>query len=206
MAASKLSLPDALAQLERLPDCFEGDHCAIGVGEMGLDSVFAGVETLDVQERVFRDQLKFARDTNRPIVLHAVGCHGRVLDRLRKDGLPASGGMIHSFSGAPGLAQAYLGLGLHISVSGRALNPRSRKLRATISMVPMHRLLLESDAPDQAPVKGARNEPTVLLQLGKRIAEIRGCKPDDILRDSARNCMALFGLKPSLEGRPDDEV
>jgi TatD DNase family protein len=195
VAAAKLTEIDAMVELDGLDACFEGDNCAIGVGEIGLDRVFARPETLDVQMTVFRAQLDFARRRNMPIVLHAVGCHGAVLDVLRSDGVPSAGGMVHSFGGAPGLAQAYLSLGLHISVSGLALNPNAHRLQQTIAQVPKDRLLLESDAPDQGLTKGARNEPIILEELGKHIAEIRGCKASDILRDSARNCIKLFGQK-----------
>jgi len=187
--------------LDGLPACFEGKGAAVGVGETGLDRRFAAPETLPGQEIAFRAQLALARSGNRPVVLHVVAAHGHTLDVLRRDGLPAAGGLVHSYSGSAELVSEYVSLGLSISFSGNVLRPGAKKLRRAVSVVPEAHLLVETDAPDQAPAgRGVRNTPSTLIEVGRCLADVRGGTADDILNRSRQNLERIFGAHWPVEG------
>lgn len=193
--AAKLT-PDAIdAALDGLPAQLDGPHAACGIGETGLDRLFADPETLPRQIHAFRAQLAIARTHDRPLVLHIVRAHGKALEILKADGIPAAGGVVHSFSGNRELAREYLTLGLHIGFAGPICRANARTLRGAAEDVPLDRLLVETDAPDQSPPGGpARNEPTTLIAVAEAVAAARGVEPDAVLRRSTRNAEALFGV------------
>ncbi len=206
MRCGQLDDPACDAALAALPDCFAGDAPASGVGETGLDTHFVPRDTLDRQLRCFRAQIDLARRLDRPIVLHIVGpgTHGRVLDTLRADGVPAAGGMVHMYGGSAELVRAYVGLGLCLSFGGPVAHPKARRLRAAAVEVPPDRLLLETDAPDLAPAGfGPRNEPASLPIVAAALAALRGEPAEVILARAAARTRALFGapLHPGNFGR-----
>jgi TatD DNase family protein len=201
VSVAQMDAEDRERALAALPQCFTGDTPAIGVGETGLDRRFADPETVPIQVEVLRAHLALARDADLPVVLHVVSAHGQTLDVLRRDGLPAAGGMVHSYSGSADLVAEYVALGLSISFSGNVVRPTAKKVRKAVSAVPRDRLLVETDAPDQSPVgRGVRNEPTTLLEVACCVAALRGGAADEILTLSRRNLERIFGPQWPLEG------
>lgn len=193
--AAEMTVGAIDAALAGLPAQFEGPHAASGLGETGLDKLFACSETMDVQVHAFRAQLALARELDQPLVLHILHTHGRAMALLKADGLPKAGGVIHSFSGNAELARQYVKLGLCIGFVGAVCRPNARKLHGAAAAVPDERLLIETDAPDQSPPDHPRrNEPTALLAVAEAVARIRGRRPEDVLVLSTRNSERLFGV------------
>ncbi len=185
------------AAVAALPDAFAGADAAVGVGETGLDGRFG--DRLEAQTAAFRAHLAFARARDLPVVLHVVRAHGAALDVLRGDGVPRAGGMMHAFSGSAEVAEVCVDLGLHVSFAGPIVNANARKLRAAAARVPLDRLLVETDAPDQPLPDGpARNEPACVRRVAAAVAAARGEDEETVLRAAARNAAALFG--PFEEG------
>ena len=194
VSVAKMDAEERARAMEELPQCFTGDTPAIGVGETGLDRRFAAPETLPIQVEVMRAHLALARDADLPVVLHVVAAHGHTLDVLRRDGLPAAGGMVHSYSGSADLVAEYVALGLSISFAANVVRPAAKKVRRAVSAVPRDRLLVETDAPDQSPAgPRVRNEPTALLDVARCVAELRGGATDEILALSRSNLERIFG-------------
>ncbi len=149
--------PDALAVLAARGDL------AI-VGETGLDRRNARTETAwQAQVALFRDHLALARTRGLPVVLHVVGAYPEALAWLRRDGVPAAGGMVHAWSGPVDLVAPYVALGLQLSFGGPVT--RSRKVLEAALATPDEARLLESDAPDQPLAGRAASEPADVAQL-----------------------------------------
>ncbi|MED5357858.1 MAG: TatD family hydrolase, partial [Pseudomonadota bacterium] len=180
--------------IEHLRDTLTMAPGPCGLGEMGLDRRFASPESLPRQIEAFRTQLSLAREIDRPVVLHVVAAHGQVLQILRADGVPPSGGVVHSFSGAAGLAEQYLALGLHLGLSTAICRGRNKKIDGSIRRIPWNRIMVETDAPDQGVVPGSRNEPSELVRVATYIAQIRGCTSHEVLAASTTNFLTLFGV------------
>lgn len=167
------------------------------IGEIGLDAL--DVErraALPRQERAFRAQLALAREHDLPIVLHILRTHGEALRVLKADGVPRRGGVVHSYSGSAELVPEYLKLGLSISFAGAVTYPRARRIAAAAKGVPIERLLVETDAPDQTPWarRPARNEPAFLHEILDALAIIREEPAAKLVAATSSNARRLFGL------------
>jgi TatD DNase family protein len=190
-----------LAHLERALDGALG-VAPVGLGELGLDrSRQVAADSLPRQERLFRAQLALARERDLPVVLHVVRAHDRALAILRRDGLPAAGGMVHSASTPPEQVGAWLALGLHLSFAGGVT--RHEKARGAAARVPLDRLLAETDAPDQAPAgRDGPNEPAWLGDVVRALAEVHGRSPEELAAITEANARRLFRLPPPPTERP----
>ena len=112
------------------------------VGEIGLD----GVKDLPGQEENFSAQLQLAARFCRPAVIHCVKSWGRMLELLKKAGLP--GFMLHAYGGSPEMIKDLAALGGYFSFGGELTDPKRAKLRAALAAVPRDRLLLETESPE----------------------------------------------------------
>lgn len=191
--------PALRAQLDALHAEFRDDGAAVAVGETGLDAHFVDASTLDVQLRAFREQLALARALDVPVVLHVLGrgTHARAIDVLRSDGLPARGGIVHSFSGSADVAQIYQRLGLVCSFAGAVARPAAAKVHAACRAIADDRLMVETDAPDQAPPgTPSRMEPARLGEVADAMARVRGTTSAILLARSAATARRLFPTLP----------
>ena len=167
----------------------------VALGETGLDrSRRVAKESLPVQERAFRLQLSLARALDLPVVLHIVRSHGRALDIVRQDGLPRAGGLVHAFSASAEVAHAWVRVGAHISFSTALARRGAKRARAAASIVPLERVLIESDAPDQSPFPDSDlpNEPANLPYALRALASLRQESEAEIAERTTLNARALF--------------
>ncbi len=166
---------------------------AVAVGECGLDYY---IEELDKQQQIqlFMSQLYLARDAQLPVIVHARRSVEDVLHCLRK--VPGIQGVIHSFAGSLQQAHQVLKLGFYLGFGGPITYPRAHKLRELVKQLPLDRLLLETDAPDQplSNHRGERNEPAYLVEILEIFAELRGQDPLEIAAIATRNTRDLFKL------------
>lgn len=176
-----------------------GAHLArpgvVAVGEIGLDYHYDH-SPRPAQRQALAAQLALARAAGLPVVLHERESAPDLLDILRAEGLPASGGVWHAFSGGPDLARAALDLGLHLGFGGMVTFRRGTdEIRASARLCPPERLLLETDAPYLAPVphRGRRNEPAFLAATAGFLAELRGVAADELAATATDNARRLFG-------------
>ena len=102
--------------------------------------------------------------------------------------------MIHCFTAGRALAEAALGLGLYISLSGIVTFRKAEELRAIARELPLDRLLVETDAPYLAPVprRGKTNEPAYVAHTAAFLAELRGLPADEFARITSENFFRLF--------------
>jgi len=172
----------------------------VALGETGFDRLTnTSRAAMALQEVAFRAQLRLAKRFDLPVVLHLLKSDEPALRVLREEGLPERGGVVHSFSGAKELALALVKLGLHVSFCGTLAFPQSRRLREAASVVPLERLLIETDSPDQAPppFRGTPNRPEHLPLVVAALAEVRGLTLAETARVTSENAFRLFGLPES---------
>lgn len=166
-----------------------------GVGETGLDHAVARTPEARVrQHETFRTHLALARERDVPVVVHCVRAYGKLLRAVRRDGLPAAGGMVHAWSGPAELVDDAVAVGLHLSFAAPVV--RSRRLQQALARVPADRLLLETDAPDQALDAGGRGEPADLIRVAAEVAALRQVDRDALLARTAANARRLFPALP----------
>ncbi len=165
---------------------------ARAVGEMGLDYHYDFSPRV-VQQRVFRSQLALARDLGLPVVVHTREADADTLAILGEGGVPPRG-VLHCFTGSADLARAALDLGLYISLAGVVTFPRATDLRDVVRLVPLDRMLVETDSPFLSPVphRGARNEPANVVRVIEVIARVHQVEATDVVRQTTANFHALF--------------
>ena len=169
----------------------------IAIGEIGLDYQYEDNPAKEVQEIVFRRQIRLAREVGLPIVIHsrdAMEDTMRVLKEERREG--DYRGIFHCFSGSYEQSLVCLKMGFHISVGGPLTYPNSRKLPRIVEKLPLDRLLVETDCPylSPQPRRGKRNEPANVRFVAEKIAELRDTTSEEIAAKTTANAMRLFRL------------
>jgi TatD DNase family protein len=159
------------------------------VGEIGLDALRGKTDAhRHAQRRALRLQLAWARERDRPVILHAVRSLPEVLDVVSQDGLPARGGYIHDFSGGRDLALRAVALGLHLSFGPSLRRPSAHKVRDAALAIPLERTLIETGSPG---IKHDR-EPKDLIAIAKALALLRGQNPVDVLALTGENARRVL--------------
>ncbi len=170
------------------------------VGEIGLDYYYMH-SPRDRQIRVFREMLHLALEAQRPVVVHVRDAHEDAIRILSETDMGRVGGVIHCFSGGPDEAQAYLDMGLHISISGVVTYKKAEVLREVAASLPGDRLLVETDSPYLGPGdrRGRRCEPAYVAFTAERLAELREVPPQTLARRTRENGLSLFGIRPVVQ-------
>jgi len=179
-----------LARLQSLA----AEYRVVAIGEIGLD-YYRDLSPRDVQRRVFIEQLALAQERRLPVILHNRDGTEDLLRILGEVKLPA-GGVIHSFLGDEALARRFLKLGLYLGIGGPITYPANDLLRQAVAVVPLERILLETDCPYLTPVphRGKRNEPTHVALVAQEVARVQGIPADEVARQTTANAVALFRL------------
>ena len=183
--------PDRVVEVVR--EQFAGTPSARAIGEIGLDYHY-DFSPPDVQQLVFRSQVRLARELQLPVVVHTRDADKDTVAILRDEGGGEVRGVLHCFTGDVSLARAGLDLGFYISLAGIITFPKASELRTTVSGVPLDRLLTETDSPFLAPVphRGGRNEPAYVTRIVAALAGLYGLTPADLASRTAANFHALF--------------
>ena len=178
--------------LDALPGQLE-THRAVAVGEIGLDYFVPGLEP-EQQRDYFHRQLRIARDLDLPVIVHARRAVDEVTSTMKRVG--GLRGVVHSFSGSAQQARRLWDMGFHIGIGGPVTYERAQRLRHIVATMPIDRLLLETDSPDQpgACHRGQRNEPANLLEVLQAIAQLRGESEEAIASATTANASSLFGF------------
>jgi TatD DNase family protein len=179
----------------------------IAWGEIGLD-YFYDHSPRDVQSKVFRQQMELARAAKLPIIIHCRpsdnsenawdDCLALIAEHWTSSGL---GGILHCFTGSVEHARAGLDLGFMISFAGNITFPKAQNIRDAAQMVPLDRMLIETDSPYLAPIphRGQRNEPAFVVETARQIGSIRGFAAEEIGARTAENFCRFFHLSKKAE-------
>jgi len=186
-----------IEELARRPEC-------VGIGETGLDW-FKNFSPREAQFETFLWQLDLARRLEKPVVIHCRDAHEDVVRCLAQ--FPGITGVMHCYTMGPEELEPYLGAGLHISFSGVVTYPKNDRNRAAGALVPLERLLVETDCPYLAPQgrRGQRNEPAFVSAVLEELARVRSQPFEELARESSANAARLFGL-PEPEGGGDERL
>ena len=171
-------------------------------GEIGLD-YFYDHSPRDVQKTVFLKQMELARAAKLPIIIHCRpsensenawnDCLALIAEHWTSTGL---GGILHCFTGTGEHARRGLDLGFMISVAGNITFPKAQNIRDAAQIVPLDRMLIETDSPYLAPIpyRGQRNEPAFVKEVARQIAELRRTSAEEIGFQTTQNFYRFFKL------------
>lgn len=158
----------------------------VAFGEIGLDYHY-DFSPREVQREVFIEQLRLASEVNLPITIHTREAWDDTMAILRARW--SGPGVMHCFTGDPAQAREALDLGFHLSYGGVLTFKTAENVRESARITPDDRLLIETDAPYLAPIphRGKRNEPAMIVETARKLAEVRGSTPDAIAALTASN-------------------
>jgi len=192
------------AMHERLRAAALATHSApvAGLGELGLDFHYDH-SPRDAQRDAFRRQLALAHELGLPVTVHLRAAHEEGLAILAECGVPQAGCIIHCFTEGPDMAERFLALSdaVVISVAGPVTFAKAQQIRDALQVVPLDRLLLETDSPflAPAPYRGEPNEPAFTVLNAARVAETLGLDTATIASRCMDNARRIFAAR---EARP----
>jgi TatD DNase family protein len=191
-AAGKFAA-DPAAAATSADAAIDGQPLTRAIGEIGLDYHY-DFAPRDVQQQVFRQQIRLARRRRLPIVIHTREADDDTFRILGEESAHEIGGVFHCFTGDREMASRALDIGFHISLAGIVTFPRALELQEVAKMVPLDRLLIETDSPFLAPVphRGKRNEPANVVRVAETVATLRGSDVASIGGAALHNFERLF--------------
>lgn len=172
------------------------DGKVIAIGECGLDYFYDKSDRAAQRER-FSAHIEAARASGLPLVIHTREAETDTADMLgsaAKAGCGEVTGVLHCFTGSAELARKGMDLGYYVSMSGIVTFKNARELQETARMIPLDRLLVETDSPFLAPVpnRGKTCEPAFVADTAEFLAELRGEPIERLAEATTANFFRLF--------------
>jgi TatD DNase family protein len=177
----------------------------IAWGEIGLD-YFYDHSPREIQKKVFQQQMELAKAAKLPIIIHCRpsensenawdDCLTMIKDHWTSTG---QGGILHCFTGSVEHAKRGLDLGFLISFAGNITFPKAQPIRDAAKIVPLDRMLIETDSPYLAPIphRGQRNEPAFVKEVARQVGELRSLSPEEVGGQTTQNFHNFFKLQPN---------
>lgn len=167
----------------------------VAVGEIGLDYYWDKEPEVQARQREwFRYQLQLAKESALPVSIHSREAAADTMEIMKEataDGIP---GVIHCYSYSKEQALEYIDMGYYIGVGGVVTFKNARKLKETVEVIPLERILLETDCPYMAPEpnRGKRNSSLYLTYVADAIAGLKGVTPEEVKTVTYENALRLF--------------
>lgn len=191
--------PDEVGDLNEERFAFLKEQCrkekVVAIGEIGLDYYWNN-ESHELQKQWFVRQLELARELNLPVIIHSRDAAEDTL-KIMKEHAQGLRGVIHCFSYSKELAEEYVKMGFHIGIGGVVTFKNGKKLKEVAEVVPLERILLETDCPYLAPepYRGKRNSSIYIPYIAQAIADIKGITYEEVVAQTEQNGKSLFGRK-----------
>lgn len=181
--------------LSRMRQAFLRDERLRAVGEIGLDYHYDR-SPREVQREAFVRQLAMARELGKPVAVHCREAEDDMLAILREQGFEGWPVMWHCFGGGPELAGKIIDAGWTISIPGPVTYKKNEDLRRAVEIIPLERLVVETDAPYLAPEphRGSRNEPAMCAFAAACVAEVKGLDVQVAWKVMGDNARRFFGI------------
>ncbi len=183
-------------------DDFIGDEKLVAIGEIGLDYFYENSER-EIQKKVMLQFLEKALDLDLPAIVHCrdqndkdqayVDAYGMLSD-FSKDGGSFE---LHCFAGTPFWAEKFLDIGAYLGVTGIVTFPAAQNIRKSVNVIPLNRLLIETDSPYLAPVphRGKPNNPGYVIEVAKKVAEVKKISVEECAKITTANAFKFFGIE-----------
>ena len=178
--------------LDELAKLYTENKKIVAIGEIGLDYYWDIPKA--PQQRIFAEQLQLVNDLDAPVVIHDREAHGDTLEFLKK--YRPKSALLHCYSGSAEFLKEILRLDCYISLGGTVTFKNARHSVEVAEVVPLDKLLLETDAPYLSPVpfRGKRNQSDYIIYAAQKIAELRGMKTQEILDITFENAKRFYRI------------
>jgi len=165
----------------------------VAIGEIGLDYHY-GADTKEEQKSIFSKQLEIAKNTDLPVIIHDREAHEDTFNILQDFNLKNV--IFHCFSGNTDFAKKCLDKGYYIAIGGVVTFKNAKDLKESAKIIPLDRLLLETDAPYLTPVpyRGKINSPVYLKYIAQEIANIKNIDIEEVKKQTTLNAQRIFNF------------
>ena len=200
--------PDNIGCMEALPEK-EGTEIlrnlaihtkVVAIGEIGLDYFEREPEeknktVRDRQKYWFLEQLKLAKELNKPVVIHSRDAAEDTYNELKDFGY--NKGVIHCYSYSPEMAERFVKLGYYIGIGGVVTFKNAKKTKETVKRIGLEHIVLETDSPYLAPVpfRGKRNDSGNIKYIVEEIAGLLGISEEKVIETTFNNAVKLYELE-----------
>ena len=200
--------PDSISCMEALPKK-EGIEIlrrlakhpkVVAIGEIGLDYFEREPEeknktVRDRQKYWFLEQLKLAKELNKPVVIHSRDAAEDTYNELKDFGY--NKGVIHCYSYSPEMAERFVKLGFYIGIGGVVTFKNAKKTKETVKRIGLENIVLETDSPYLAPVpfRGKRNDSGNIKYIVEEIAGLLGISKEKVIETTFKNAVKLYELE-----------
>lgn len=167
----------------------------VALGEMGLDYHW-DKSPKDIQDKVFRKQIRLAKKINMPIIIHNREATEDVINILQEENAQEVGGIMHCYNDSVDYLNECLEMNFYISLGGPVTFKNATLPKEVAKAVPLDKLLIETDAPflTPHPYRGKRNEPAYVKLVAEEIAKLRESSYEEITEITRNNAFNLFGI------------
>lgn len=166
----------------------------VAIGETGLDYYYNS-DKLDVMRNRFRKHIRAAKLVKKPLIVHTRDAREDTIKIMQEENAAEVGGVMHCFTESLEMAKAAMDLNFYISFSGIITFKNAQELVEVARIIPLEKILIETDAPYLAPVpfRGKTNEPKYVKYVAEKIAEIKGISVEMVARQTSENFWKVFG-------------
>jgi TatD DNase family protein len=163
------------------------------IGEIGLDYHYEDIPR-ELQKKAFIAQLELAREIGLPVIVHEREAHQDGMDIIRQ--FPDVTGVFHCYSGSAEMAKQLVDMGWYIGFTGVLTFKNARKAIEAAQAIPLDRIVIETDCPYMSPepYRGKRNDPSRVLYVADKLAEIRGITPEEARAITLENGKRLYRI------------
>jgi len=167
----------------------------IGIGETGLDFYYNHSDK-NAQIKSFEEHINAALELNYPLIVHSRNAEIETFEILNSYKNQKPKILMHCFTGSSKFAEKLLNLGSFFSASGIITFKNSTELQDTFKIIPLDKLLIETDSPYLAPVpnRGKKNEPSFIKFTAEKLSEIKNVKFSELVQYTTKNFNNLFSL------------
>ncbi|MCA1623011.1 MAG: TatD family hydrolase [Acidobacteria bacterium] len=187
-----------------LIDLVESSKKVIAWGEIGLDFYYDN-SPREIQIEVFRRQIRMAKELNLPIIIHSRDADEETTEILTKECSDKNfrGGIMHCFGGSAEMAKGLMKIGFYVSFAGNVTFKKAENLREAAKIVPLDKLLIETDCPFLTPVpfRGKRNEPSFVVHTAEFLAEFYKIPLQNLANATTQNFLKFFNLSFNESGK-----
>ncbi|CAM3254704.1 TatD family hydrolase [Filibacter tadaridae] len=168
----------------------------VGIGETGLDYHW-DKSPKDIQQEVFRKQIRLAQKVNLPVIIHNRDATADVVRILQEEEAGKTGGIMHCFSGSVETAKECIAMDFMISLGGPVTFKNARMPKEVATEISLEHLLIETDAPYLAPHpnRGKRNEPAWVTLVAEEIARLKEILVEDVAKKTTENALKIFKIR-----------
>ncbi|QQG44955.1 MAG: TatD family hydrolase [Candidatus Sungiibacteriota bacterium] len=172
------------------------DPKVVAIGECGLDYYRLGPETREKQKSAFLKQIELAHEVKKPLMIHCRNAFSDLIAILQTyNPQLTTPGVVHFFSGTKTDAEKLLDMGFSFTFGG--VITFARDYDEVVQYIPLERIMVETDAPYVAPTpyRGKRNEPAYIIEVAKKVAELKNLSYEEVSTKTTQNALKIFGIQ-----------